>query len=91
MKKTLNLLCFLFLLSSTQANAKHLVGGTISYKIVSHGANSNRYAFTMYLYRDCNSVNGAPFDGIAAIGIFNGNTQLVSGMTVPLLSVALKK
>ena len=50
--------------------AKHIVGGEITYKYVSTTGTIVRLAFTMHIYRDCNAVGGAPLDPIAIIGIF---------------------
>jgi PKD repeat protein len=55
--------------------AKHIVGGEITYKFISgDGVTSNRYQFTMRIYRDGNTQGGAQLDPTATIGIFNATT-----------------
>jgi gliding motility-associated-like protein len=55
--------------------AKHIVGGEITYKFISgDGVTLNRYQFTMRIYRDGNTQGGAQLDPIATIGIYNATT-----------------
>jgi len=66
-------------------NAKHIVGGEITYRYVSTSGNIVTLAFTMHVYRDCNATGGAPFDGEAVIGIFEkGNSKIKNKILVPL-------
>lgn len=66
-------------------NAKHIVGGEITYRYVSTAGNIVTLAFTMHVYRDCNSAGGAPFDAVAVIGIFEkGNSKIKNKILVPL-------
>jgi hypothetical protein len=62
----------------TKVNATHIVGGEMSYKFVSHDANTGQYtySFQLLVYRDC--YNGVPwFDDPATLAIYNGQNQLV--------------
>jgi gliding motility-associated-like protein len=54
--------------------AKHIVGGDITYEVKSFTTTSNRYAFTMHIYRDCNSVGGARYDDPGNVAIYNSRT-----------------
>jgi Secretion system C-terminal sorting domain len=93
MKKTVILAFLLFFVSLTQIIAKHIIGGTISYKMVQKGTTSNRFAFTMYIYRDCSpTVSGsAPFDEIASIGIYDANKRLINRASAPLSTISVKQ
>lgn len=78
MKKLPYLILFLTLLTPSVFWARHIVGGEITYKLKTTTTSSNRYEFTMRIYRDCNSREGAPYDPIAAIGAYLKNAgQLV--------------
>jgi gliding motility-associated-like protein len=57
------LCCLIF---SSHANAKHIIGGEITY--ICNGNDS--YSFTMYVYRDCSS-DGAPYDTPAHFAIYS--------------------
>jgi gliding motility-associated-like protein len=66
-----SLLLLLFVV--VQVNAKHIIGGELTYDFVTEvSPGVNRYKFTLTIYRDCNS-NGADFDDDASIGIYRGN------------------
>jgi gliding motility-associated-like protein len=66
--KKLALLTFLIILATPSLFwARHIVGGDITYRIVSSTATSNRYEFTMRIYRDCNTIDGSGFDPNAVI------------------------
>ncbi len=68
--------------------AKHIVGGDITYEVKSFTTTSNRYAFTMHIYRDSLSVGGAYFDDPANISIYNSRTgQIVKSINVGLNGV----
>lgn len=65
-------LTFLFFLAcSIETEAKHIIGGEITYTCNNNGS----YTFSMFVYRDCSS-DGAAFDPSAYISIFSqvGNT-----------------
>ena len=71
MKKINNNLISLWLIALTLfltpsvLEAKHIVGGEITYKFISgDGLTSNRYQFTMRIYRDGNTQGGAQLDPI---------------------------
>jgi len=85
-KKTLLLvLAWMFIGSALQA--KHIVGGTISYVCNGNG----NYTFTMKLYRDCFG-QGAPFDSDPAGGsnTLTGTVTIYAGnSTVPFKSIDL--
>jgi gliding motility-associated-like protein len=67
LKKLLYILLFFGIATPSVLWAKHIVGGEITYKLKSTSPTSNRYEFTMRIYRDCNAANAAPYDNIAAI------------------------
>lgn len=54
-------------------SAKHLVGGTLTYRLLSTGTSQNNYEITLDVFRDCNS--STQFDGKVYIGIFKGDTK----------------
>jgi gliding motility-associated-like protein len=69
------LIALTLFLTPSVLEAKHIVGGEITYKFISgDGVTSNRYQFTMRIYRDGNTQGGAQLDPIANIGIFNATT-----------------
>lgn len=55
-------------------SAKHIIGGEITYRYLGPGSgtNTNRYEFTMKIYRDCNG-GGADFDSPAQFAIYHGS------------------
>ncbi len=65
--KLVLVLCLLFPYSNLKS--LHIIGGEITYECLGN----SQYRFTMSVYRDCNSVNGAPFDNPANISIFRFN------------------
>lgn len=50
--------------------ARHLIGGEITYECLGERGNGMRYKFTMRIYRDCACTGCAPFDPQAAISIY---------------------
>ena len=65
--------------------AKHIVGGEITYRFLSQNGTTNKYEFTMRIYRDCYTRGGAPLDPTANIGIYNITTgRYIEGFGVPL-------
>lgn len=61
-----NLLLIILMLGITlNLNAKHIIGGVITYECLGQG----KYKFTMKMYRDCYG-GGALFDQKASMGIF---------------------
>jgi hypothetical protein len=61
---------FIFLsLISIQIQAKHIIGGNITYKCLGNGD----YSFILKVYRDCNCYDCAQLDNIANIGIYKCN------------------
>ena len=74
--------CFLFAIPSAQAT--HIVGGDLTYKILSKTQNTITVELTLSVYRDCiNGADDAPFDNPAHIGIFNQANLLVQDFTIP--------
>ncbi len=55
-------------------SAMHIIGGEITYEYLGPGATAgtNKYRFTMKIYRDCNS-GGAPLDNLASFAIYRGS------------------
>ena len=65
-------LCSLFLLSTQDANATHIVGGNLTYRCLGN----NQYEIRLSLRRDCLlGANDAQFDDPASIGFFDGVTN----------------
>ncbi|MDP4814005.1 MAG: hypothetical protein NWR79_06045, partial [Saprospiraceae bacterium] len=61
----LSISCFL----GVNLQAKHLIGGNLTYKCLGNGD----YSFTLKVYRDCNCTDCAQLDDIAEIGIYRCN------------------
>jgi gliding motility-associated-like protein len=59
----------LLLILATPLQAKHIIGGVLSYECLGNG----KYHFVMKMYRDCSDPTGAGFDSFAAFSIFKGN------------------
>lgn len=89
MKRMVLLILVTFLIAPFSANPFHIVGGELSYICQGTAPNGNKlYQIRLTIYRDCNSLNGAPFDNPAIIGIYNNNT-LVQRLALPLQSTFL--
>jgi len=82
----------LALSSALSLNARHIIGGEITYECLGQGD----YEFTLKMYRDCNCTNCANFDEPAFIAIYqcNGDTcnvldqdDYIARLDVPLFSV----
>ena len=85
LKKILCLFCILTFLTPSVLVAKHIVGGEITYTVVSKTATSNKYRFTMKIWRDCYTNGGAQLDGIAPIGIYRSSSNaFVESFGVPI-------
>ena len=70
----LRILPYILLLSiscffGVNLQAKHLIGGNLTYKCLGNGD----YSFTLKVYRDCNCTDCAQLDDIAEIGIYRCN------------------
>lgn len=86
-EKIVKIICFLAIFTPSVLMAKHIVGGEITYTVVSKTATSNRYKFTMKIWRDCYTDGGAQLDGIAPIGIYrNSSFQPIESFGVPITS-----
>lgn len=85
LKVLLGLLCSL----PYSISAFHIVGGELSYICQGSAPNGNKlYQIRLTIYRDCFSINGAPFDNPAIVGIYKNN-QLVQRLTLPLQNTFL--
>jgi len=89
LKKIYSVLCFLVgLFIFADANATHLVGGSMSYEYLGLQNNGNyRYRVTVQMYRDCFASNVA-FDNEIDIGIYNNNSTktLAKVLTLPKIT-----
>lgn len=65
-KKLLGSIVVMMLIFVTSANAKHIIGGDLTYECLG----GDNYEFTLKIYRDCNCINCADFDSAAAIGVY---------------------
>ncbi len=74
--KPIRFISILFLLAFSSAEAAHIIGGEMYYDCIGE----NEYAFTMKLFRDCNST-GAPFDAPAFFSVYDQNGVLISNFT----------
>ena len=80
--KPILLILTVFLFSTHHLIAKHIIGGVMTYEYLGDGTipNSNKYEFTLEVYRDAGG-GGAPFDNPAEITIYeeeNGTYVLYS-------------
>ncbi|MEM9886528.1 MAG: hypothetical protein AAF849_11605, partial [Bacteroidota bacterium] len=66
----INILIAFLLLVFGSLEARHIIGGEITYECLGTVGGGVRYKFTMLIYRDCACTNCAPFDEVAAIGIY---------------------
>ncbi len=66
----------LFFLVLPKADAKHIIGGEITYKFLSFNVDSSQvtYKITVHIYRDCFG-GGAPFDRSFDFGLYRYNNQ----------------
>lgn len=86
---------FFLLSDATPALARHIIGGEITYVCLGATPNqpgSNRYRFTMKIYRDCRpSAGGAPFDNNPPISIYRGTMDNSTFVTKFYLQAPLIK
>ena len=88
-KKTLLLL--LTCLGFLSLEARHIIGGAMSYKCLGKG----EYEFTLRMYRDCNCIGCPPLDVEAYIGIYRCNApeqcgnqaSAIGSLNVPRTSI----
>jgi gliding motility-associated-like protein len=76
--RSVSLLVLLFLLSTADVQATHIVGGQVNYRCLGN----NQYEITLRVYRDCDNANPeAVFDSPASVGIFDsrGNQMFQLG------------
>jgi uncharacterized repeat protein (TIGR01451 family) len=79
-KNYTNLILILVLnyLSIHCLQANHLIGGTMSYKIIKKSAATMTLSCTMLVYRDCSinsQANSTPFDDVAIVGIWETDAR----------------
>lgn len=60
------LISFFLLVGWQTLEARHIIGGEITYKCLGEG----RYEFEMRMYRDCNCTDCANFDGEAYVAVY---------------------
>ena len=78
---------FICLLLATDLDARHIIGGEITYTCLGPGSvpNTMNYEFRMNIYRDCSS-DGAQYDDPAEIGVYrqraNGTWQWINTLNV---------
>ena len=83
-------LIFLFSSFAVTLQARHIIGGEITYKCLGGGD----YEFEMRIYRDCNCTDCADFDPVAFIAIYRcgddcndlDQNDYIARVDVPLLS-----
>ncbi len=81
------LLIIFFISSFNFVFAKHITGGEVIYDYIGTGTapNSKSYNITLRLFRDNQTIGGAPLPSSVFIGIYNNdnNTQLGTWLNVP--------
>ncbi|MBC7862658.1 MAG: gliding motility-associated C-terminal domain-containing protein [Bacteroidia bacterium] len=82
MRLKLLVLPVLFLLTSLQIRATHIVGGEMNYKYLG----GNNYEIRLTVYRDC-YVGVPPFDNPAVMGIFDVNNNFIDSVWLPFLGL----
>ena len=70
-RRILPVLLLLFLIPFS-IQAKHIIGGEMTYRFVSTDGIKNTYEFTLVVFRDCDS-GGGQLDQTARIGIYKGS------------------
>lgn len=66
-------LIVLVFMSGITAQAKHIIGGEVTYECLGPSGSNNKYRITMRIYRDCDPASGgASFDSPAHFSIFRG-------------------
>ncbi len=74
------LITLLFTLMGTgELYAAHIVGGDMYYDYLGN----NNYKFYIAVYRDCNTVTGAPYDSPLPLGVFNSSNNRITDVNVP--------
>ncbi|MEE9439422.1 MAG: hypothetical protein V3V14_10510, partial [Saprospiraceae bacterium] len=66
------LILVLFIATPNLVNAKHIVGGDVTYECKGINGNKVKFEITFTMYRDSKG-NGAAFDAAARFGIFKGH------------------
>ena len=81
-------LSLLALLQATDAAARHIIGGVMSYECLG----GDNYRFTLKVYRDCNCTDCAFFDNEAAIAVYrcNGTNCGPQTQSNPFLAVNVR-
>lgn len=71
-------LLFILLLPFNNIDARHLIGGELSYTCLG----DDNYEISLEIFRDCNCVNCAPFDDPANIFIFDANGATLQNINI---------
>jgi gliding motility-associated-like protein len=74
---------FLLLLIPASIQAKHIIGGVMTYECLGEGL----YEFTLRVYRDDNCFDCAEFDPIASIGIYRCNNCNPESQNNPFMTI----
>jgi gliding motility-associated-like protein len=72
MRQPILLLLALFFFAHTGLQAKHIIGGVMTYECLSDG----NYQFTLKMYRDCTDPTGAGFDFSAPVTFYKGDSPI---------------
>lgn len=67
-----------FIVCAIKSQAFHIVGGELFYTCLG----DNQYEITLKMYRDCNAVEGAPFDDPLAIYIYTSAGVLYDSIVI---------
>ncbi|MBC8172361.1 MAG: PKD domain-containing protein, partial [Chitinophagales bacterium] len=59
--------------------AFHIVGGELYYTCLG----GNNYEVTLKMYRDCNTIEGAPYDDPLVLYIYNASAVLLDSVVIP--------
>jgi gliding motility-associated-like protein len=84
----------MLLLCSINADATHLVGGSITYKYLGKAGSKLMFRVTVDMFRDCSNPAGAYFDKYILISVYErkanafGDTAIIDTLTVELASVS---
>ena len=72
-------LLLLFWCSFFNAHATHIIGGEIYYDYLGN----NNYRVFIAVYRDCETVSGAPYDNPLNLAVYSANNVLVTNVQIP--------
>ncbi|NBC09602.1 MAG: hypothetical protein GVY26_20610, partial [Bacteroidetes bacterium] len=83
MNHKLPLLLLLFALALNQLQARHIIGGVMTYECLGN----DEYEFTLKVYRDCNCTECAEFDDPAYIAVYNCDDCEEESQSNPFISL----